>query len=116
MTCTYEQRNAQRKVVNWPVSVWHPQAERFFNGRSANISSGGTLLLLPMKAPIREGQEIEINFPHDDNLDLQDDKETYVKKARVVRVDRAEAVHSATIKVGLEFDTKASCLCSLAKI
>ena len=101
-----EQRHAKRMLANWPVSVWHPLAARFFNGRSANISASGVLLELPMKAPIQEGQAVEVNFPRSDKLNGQACYLSHTKKARVIRIDRVDSIQSASIKVGLAFDRK----------
>jgi hypothetical protein len=62
-TVATEQRKNTRTQVAWPVSVWLPEANRFFNGRSTNISSGGTLLRVPATTPLRTGHVIEVNFP-----------------------------------------------------
>ncbi len=103
MVCVNEQRQAKRADVNWPVSVWHPTAARFFNGSSVNVSSGGALVELPMKAPIREGQDIEINFPRKQTLTEEKGSSARIKTARVVRIDRGDTLHSANIKVALNF-------------
>jgi len=100
---TLEQRGEGRTTVEWPVSVWHPGASRFFNGKSLNVSSSGTLLTLPIKTPLREGQSVEVNFPRRDSLAREKGASARIKPARVVRVDRSEMLHSATIKVGLAF-------------
>ena len=106
MVSAFEQRREGRTAVQWPVSVWHPTAARFFNGKSLNVSSGGTLLTLPIKTPLREGQSVEINFPRCESLAHEKGAFARIKPARVVRVDRSEALHSATIKVALAFREK----------
>ena len=105
VVCVNEQRKARRSEVHWPVSVWHPTAARFFNGSSVNISSGGALVELPMKAPIREGQDIEVNFPRKETLTKEKGSSARIKTARVVRVDRGNTIQSANIKVALNFCT-----------
>ena len=89
--------------VRWPVSLWNPKATRFSNGRSLNVSADGALLSLPMQVPLCEGQDVEINFPRTEMLAKDKGGFCRIKTARVVRIDRSEAVTSATIKVGLEF-------------
>lgn len=103
MVCMYEQREAERLTVDWPVSVWHPKASRFFNGHSVNVSCKGALVYLPLKTPIREGQELEINFPRSEKLADDKGAAARIKSARVVRIDRYESLTSATIKVALAF-------------
>jgi hypothetical protein len=103
VVCAYEQRQSKRSLVSWPVSVWHPKAARFFNGRSIDVSSDGALLVLPLKAPIRKGQNLELNFPRSEKLAQDKGCFARIKSARVVRVDRSETMESAAIKVGLQF-------------
>ena len=105
MVCAYEQRKAERSPVQWPVSIWHPKASRFFNGHSVNVSSLGALVELPMKTPVREGQDLEINFPRSESLAKDKGGFARVKTAQVVRIDRSDSLLSASIKVGLEFST-----------
>lgn len=107
MVCAFEQRNSSRSAVRWPISVWHPSAARFFNGRSLNVSSEGALVLLPMQTPIKEGQKVEVNFPRAENLASEKGSCARIKAARVIRVDRSEILDNAAIKVGLEFCEKA---------
>ena len=46
-------RKDARTDLAWPVSVWLPEANRFFNAHSVNISKGGALINLPMTTPVR---------------------------------------------------------------
>ncbi|KPK76651.1 MAG: hypothetical protein AMJ79_05925 [Phycisphaerae bacterium SM23_30] len=103
MVCAFEQRRAERSPVEWPISIWHPKASRFFNGHSVNVSSVGALVELPMKAPVREGQDLEINFPRFESLAKDKGSFSRVKNAQVVRIDRSDSLLSATVKVGLDF-------------
>ena len=98
-----EQRNSRRARVNWPISVWHPKASRFFNGRSVDISRCGALIVLSMKVPVSEGQDLEVNFPRNETLAKEKGRFARTKTAKVVRVDRSKAVESTKVKVGLEF-------------
>ena len=63
-----EQRTETRTNLSWPVSVWLPQANRFFNGKSANISKGGVFITVPLSTPIRAGHVVELNFPRTESL------------------------------------------------
>jgi hypothetical protein len=106
MVCAFEQRHSERSEVSWPVSIWHPKASRFFNGRSVNVSTGGALVRMPLQSPVREGQDIELNFPRGEELASKKGCSARIKAARVVRVDRSDMLNSATIQVGLEFCDK----------
>ena len=85
------------------MSVWHPQAARFFNGRSVNVSNMGALVLLPLKTPVHEGQSLELNFPRSEHLAKDKGSCARIKSARVVRVDRHVMLNDAGIQVGVEF-------------
>lgn len=98
-----EQRNAKRAKVNWPISIWHPKASRFFNGRSIDISCRGALITLSMKVPVSEGQDLEVNFPRNKALAKEKGRFARIKTAKVVRIDRSKAVESTNVEVGLEF-------------
>ena len=108
MVCTYEQRNSQRTPVAWPVSVWHPQVLRFYNGSSVNVSDHGALIILPLKTPIREGQSLEINFPRAEPLAKQKGRFARIKRALITRIDRSDSLKTATVKVGMKFCDKAT--------
>ena len=103
MTCVCEQRSSERTEVCWPISVWHPKALRFFNGQSNNVSSNGVLVVLPMSVPVREGQDLEINFPRTEPVAHKKGQFARIKKGRVIRVDRSKSLHSAKVRVALEF-------------
>jgi len=63
-----------------------------------------------MKTPVREGQDLEVNFPRSENLAQAKGGFARVKAAQVVRIDRSDAITSATIKVGLSFDKQPECV------
>lgn len=108
MVCAFEQRQAKRSAITWPVSVWHPQVERFYNGKSLNVSRRGALVLLPLRTPLREGQQLEMNFPRCEPLAGRKGGYARIKTARVIRIDRGKDLLDATVKVGLEFCPKPS--------
>lgn len=103
MACICEHRSSERTEVCWPISVWHPKALRFFNGQSNNVSSNGALVVLPMSVPVREGQDLEINFPRTEPVAHKKGQFARIKKGRVIRVDRSESLNSAKVKIALEF-------------
>lgn len=103
MVCLNEQRKAERTDVAWPVSLWHPKAIRFFNGRSVNVSRTGVLLQLPMKMPLRQGQSVELNFPRTEGLAEDKGGFARIKSAQIVRIDRSDALESGAVRVGLVF-------------
>lgn len=104
MQALTEQRKDSRNVVSWPVSVWIPEANRFFNGRSCNVSKTGVFITLPVTTPIRPGYIVEINFPRTMTLAKEKGQFARIKSGRVVRVDRKNLLENAQIGVGIAFE------------
>ena len=104
MQALIEQRKDSRSTVSWPVSIWIPQANRFVNGRSCNISKTGVFIKLPVTAPIRTGNIVEINFPRTEALAKEKGQFARIKSGRVVRVDRKNLLDNAEIGVGIAFE------------
>lgn len=102
-TMTAEQRTEARADLAWPISVWIPEANRFFNGKSINISKSGVLLSVPMTTPIRRGHEVEINFPRTTSLARKKGQYARIKSGKVVRVERKELLENASINLAIEF-------------
>jgi len=103
MQALTEQRKDNRSSVSWPVSVWVPEANRFFNGRSCNISKTGVFIKLPVTAPVRVGHTVELNFPRTVALAEEKGQFARIKSGKVVRVDRENLLESAQIGVGIAF-------------
>ncbi|MBA7656198.1 hypothetical protein ES703_64113 [subsurface metagenome] len=103
MQALVEQRKDSRSTVSWPVSVWVPEANRFFNGRSCNISKTGVFITLPVTAPIRAGHIVELNFPRTVALAEEKGQFARIKSGKVVRVDRKNLLENAEIGVGIAF-------------
>jgi hypothetical protein len=104
METLVEQRRERRTDLSWPVSVWLPEADRFFNGRSANISKTGALITVPLSTPAREGSVVELNFPRSDVLAQEKGQYARIKKGRIVRVDRRGTLDNASIGLGIAFE------------
>src|SRR4030042_4680577 len=99
MKTLIEQRMEVRTNLSWPVSVWLPQANRFFNGRSSNISKTGVFITVPMTTPIQTGNVVEINFPRTTTLAEQKGQFARIKRGRVVRIERQNTLNDASIGV-----------------
>jgi len=104
METTLEQRKHVRTDLTWPVSVWLPEANRFFNGRSTNISKTGALVSLPMTTPVRPGNIVEINFPRSTALAREKGSFARIKSGKVVRVERSQLLQDANIGVAISFE------------
>ena len=102
-TAVVEQRKEARSELAWPVSLWLPEANRFFNGKSVNVSKGGAYLSVPMTAPIRAGHEVEINFPRTTSLARQKGQYARIKCGKVLRVERQNLLEDATIGLAVQF-------------
>ena len=103
-TAVIEQRNDTRSDLAWPVSVWLPEASRFFNGKSVNISKGGVFLSVPMTTPVKTGHVVEINFPRTATLAKEKGRYARIKSGKVVRVDRSNMLEGASIGLAVEFE------------
>ena len=103
-TVATEQRKNTRTQVAWPVSVWLPEANSFFNGRSSNISSGGVLVRVPATTPLRTGHIVELNFPRTMALAKRKGSFARIKSGRVVRIERNELLDDGSIGIGVVFE------------
>ncbi len=104
MEAVTEQRRETRSEITWPVSMWLAEANRFFNGRSANISRTGAYLKVPMSTPVRAGHTVEINFPRTAALAREKGRFARIKTGKVVRVERQDMLQDAQIGVAVAFE------------
>jgi hypothetical protein len=98
-----EQRRDVRSDLSWPVSIWLPEANRFFTGRSVNVSRGGAYISVPMTTPVRPGHEVEVNFPRTMSLARQKGQYARIKMGKILRVDRAEMLRNGSIGLAVQF-------------
>jgi len=103
MQVLQEQRRETRTKLSWPVSIWVPQANRFFNGRGSNISKGGAYISMPVTAPVKEGFDIEVNFPRTEQLAKEKGAYSRIKAGKVVRVERTNMLKDASIGIAISF-------------
>ena len=104
METLVDQRKEARTELSWPVSLWLPEANRFFNGRSANISKVGVFMKVPLTAPVRMGHTVEVNFPRTATLAKQKGQFARIKTGKVVRVERQNTLSDANIGVAIAFN------------
>lgn len=104
MKTSVEQRRESRTNLSWPVSVWLPDAGRFFNGQTANVSKLGAFVCVPMTTPARRGGIVELNFPRTETLAAKKGQFARIKRGRIVRVDRRSTLENATIGLGIAFE------------
>jgi len=103
METLVEQRKDTRTNLSWPVSIWLPEANRFFNGRSANVSKTGVFVSLPMTTPVRSGDLVEINFPRTMALAKEKGRFARIKTGKVVRLERKNMLKDGHIGVAIQF-------------
>ncbi len=103
METLVEQRKDTRTELSWPISIWLPEANRFFHGRSSNISKTGAFLNVPMTMPVRAGHTVEINFPRTAVLAEEKGSFARIKKGKVVRVERRNMLKDSNIGVAIQF-------------
>ena len=99
-----ENRKDARTDLTWPISVWLPEANRFFNAHTINVAKGGVLVTMPMTTPVRSGQAVEINFPRTQDLAQKKGQFARIKGGKVVRVDRTAVTTDANINVAVQFE------------
>ena len=104
METLVEQRKETRTELSWPVSIWLPEANRFFNGRSSNISKTGVFVTVPITTPVRAGHLVEINFPRTTALAKRKGTFARIKGGKVVRVERRNMLKDANIGVAVRFE------------
>jgi len=103
METLVEQRKNARTKLSWPVSLWLPEANRFFNGRSENVSKTGVFIKVPMTTPVRSGHTVELNFPRTVTLAEEKGQFARIKSGKVVRVERKNMLKNAKIGVAIAF-------------
>lgn len=103
MDTLVEQRTDTRTELSWPVSIWMPEASRFFNGRISNISKAGVFVSVPITTPVREGHVLEMNFPRTEALAKEKGNFARIKKGKVIRVERRNMLKDASIGVAVRF-------------
>ena len=99
-----EHRREIRTDLAWPISVWLPEANRFFNGRSSNISKTGVFVMLPITTPVQAGNIVEINFPRSTVLAKEKGGYSRIKSGKVVRVERSNMIKDVSIGVAVAFE------------
>jgi len=104
METLIEQRRDTRTDLCWPVSLWLPDANRFFNGQSSNISKTGVFITLPMTVPVKAGNTVEINFPRTEALAKEKGRFARIKSGKVVRIERKDMLKNANIGVAIAFE------------
>lgn len=87
MVMLTDRRRHARNPIDWPVSIYYPHLGMFINGRSVDVSKGGAKIRLPLAAPIRPGQIVELNFPRTTTLAKVAGCFSRIKTAWVVRVE-----------------------------
>ncbi len=95
-----ENRTARRFDVERAAVVWHEPSRHFYSGRSVNISADGALLKLPLSAPIRMDETVDIRFPSGEG---DAELPTSVRTSKVVRVNRPQAILEGQQLVAIEF-------------
>lgn len=104
METLVEHRRDSRTDLTWPVSVWLPEANRFFNGRCSNVSKTGVFVTVPITAPVREGHCLEMNFPRTKSLAEEKGGYSRIKTGKIVRVERRNMLKDANIGVAVHFE------------
>ena len=99
---TGERRRGLRIRQARPVKIFEPAAARYFGGQTEDISTTGLRVELPAFAPLCEGEVLNIHVgPSQSGFALANRRQ--MMPARVVWVDRTEAIRTGRITAGVEF-------------
>ena len=102
-----ERRRGLRIAQSRSVKVFEPSVARYFGGRTADISSTGLRIELPIAAPLRPGKVLNIHVGVDPGAAGEPlaNRRSMIP-ARVVWVDRTQAGElRGTLTAGIEFVT-----------
>ncbi len=101
-----ERRIHPRYRIDWPISLSQRRRGRLYSGRGHNLSQGGALVALPMSIPLKPGQELEMKLhPRVKSESVHTSEQPKeVRKAQVVRVERASSFLDGLQLVGLKFE------------
>jgi len=97
-----ERRQNRRYQLDWSACIWHDATKRFYSAKSVDISATGALVRIPLSAPIRVAEKIEVNFTVPDGAD-PDQCASKVFSAKVVRVNRGQSILEAQQSIALQF-------------
>jgi hypothetical protein len=89
-----DRRGSERVDMVRPLKVYDPKADRFFPGRTSNVSAGGALLCIRRSMPIQAGDRVDVGIA---GLDAGDEpmRLANMRSARVVRVSAIDALEQA---------------------
>jgi hypothetical protein len=96
-----ERRRGLRIAQNRPIKVLEPTSARYFGGQTADISSTGLRIELPVSAPVRPGKVLSIHV----GLNLAGESLANRRQmipAKVVWVDRSRG-STGKLTAGIEF-------------
>ena len=97
-----ERRRGLRIRQARPVKIFEPAASRYYGAQTQDISTTGLRLELPAFAPLCEGEVLNIHVgPSRAGMALANRRQ--MMPARVVWVDRHDALRTGRISAGVEF-------------
>lgn len=90
-----DRRGSERVDMVRPTKVYDPRADRFFPGRTSNVSAGGALLCLRRSLPVSVGDRLDIGIAGLDGPDDEPLRLAQMRSARVVRVSAIDCLEQA---------------------
>jgi hypothetical protein len=97
-----ERRRGLRIRQNRPVKIYEPCAARYFGGQTADVSTTGLRIELPLSAAVRPGKTLNIHVGLNDCGDVLANRRQMIP-ARVVWVDRPTSRGAGRVMAGVEF-------------
>ncbi len=97
-----ERRRGLRIRQSRPIKVFETAAARYYGGQTEDISASGLRIELPASAPLTQGEILNIHLgPTHAGQSLANRRQ--MMPARVVWVDRHEALRTGRLSAGVEF-------------
>ena len=97
-----ERRRGLRIRQARPVQIFEPAASRYYGGQTEDVSTTGLRVELPASAPLQQGEVLSIHVgPSLCGQSLANRRQ--MMPARVIWVDRNEAIRSGRLTAGVEF-------------
>jgi c-di-GMP-binding flagellar brake protein YcgR len=105
MLLQQDRRSDPRYRIDWPVSISSERTGRTFKGRGQDMSHTGALVVLPLSAPLRPGQQVQVKTQRRSANSIVSEKARppMLRTARVVRVLRGPQFLDGLQMVGLKF-------------
>ena len=99
---TKNRRHHERRAQSMDLHFHHSTSDRYFPGRSVDLSAGGMLLQIPARSPVQVGNDIRVHLEPMGQPEWAINNNQSVP-AKIVRIDRGPLLTNGRISIGVEF-------------